>query len=210
MLTIAEDFILLVLDPRTGDFRRLKTDDLHAGLVGASVMELALRERTDSDDETLWVLDAKPTGYDSLDLILSAMTEPGFPKDIGKIIGALMPLAERVEMNVLSKLRARKVIATGEARNLMLRKVTRHAILDAAPLRQTKERLTRMLMGEELPDPRDVCLMTLVKACGLLEEVIPKAGSAEAMERLNGFSTMDLMGKHVQRYLEGVERGAAG
>jgi hypothetical protein len=207
MLTIAEDFILLVLDPRTGDFRRLGTEYLHAGLVGASVMELALRERTDSDDENLWVLDAKPTGYDSLDLILSAMVAPGFPKEIDKIIGALMPLAERVEMNVLSKLRARKVIATGEARNLMLRKVTRHAILDAAPLRQTKERLTHMLMGEELPDPRDVCLMTLVKTCGLLEEVIPKSASEGAMERLSGFSTMDLMGQHVRRYLEGRPAG---
>lgn len=202
MLTIAEDFILLVLDPRKGDFRRLKTEYLHAGLVGASVMELALRDRTDSDDENLWVLDAKPTGYDSLDLILSAMIEPGFPKEIGKIVGALMPLAERVELNVLSKLRSRKVIATGEARDLMLRKVTRHALLDAEPLRKTKDRLTRMLMGEELPDPRDVCLMTLVKTCGLLEEVIPKSSSEAAKERLDGFSNMDLMGKHVQRYLD--------
>lgn len=92
----------------------------------------------------------------------------------------------------------------------MLRKLTRHAILDAAPLRQTKDRLTRMLMGEELPDPRDVCLMTLVKTCGLLEEVIPKAGSAEAMERLSGFSAMDLMGQHVRRYLEGGRTAAGG
>jgi hypothetical protein len=102
----------------------------------------------------------------------------GYIRFANGIIGALMPLAGRVEMNVLSRLRSRKVIATGEARNLVLRKLTRHAILDAAPLRQTKDRLTRMLMGEELPNPRDVCLMTLVKTCGLLEEVIPKAGSA--------------------------------
>lgn len=88
----------------------------------------------------------------------------GYIRFANGIIGALMPLAGQVEMNVLSRLRSRKL--------------TRHAILDAAPLRQTKDRLTRMLMGEELPDPRDVCLMTLVKTCGLLEEVIPKAGSA--------------------------------
>ena len=79
MLTIAEDFILLALDPKTGDFRRLQTEYLHAGLIGASVMELALWERTDSDIENVWVLDAKPTGYHSLDLVLAAMAQPGFP-----------------------------------------------------------------------------------------------------------------------------------
>ena len=36
MLTIAEDFILMALDPKTGDFRRLQTEYLHAGLIGAS------------------------------------------------------------------------------------------------------------------------------------------------------------------------------
>lgn len=202
MLTIAEDFILLVLDPETGSFQRLRAEHLHAGLIGASVMELALRERTDGDDENIWVLDAKPTGYPSLDLILSAMVEPGFPKEINKVIGALMPLGERVEMNVLSKLRSRNIITTSEARNLMLRKVTRHAILDPKPLASVKAHLTRVLAGEEIPDPRDVCLLTLIRTCGLIGEVMPTDGGAAAMERLDGFSTMDLMGKHVQRYLE--------
>jgi golgi phosphoprotein 3 len=210
MLTIGEDFILLALDPRTGDFRRLQTEYLHAGLIGACVMELALRERTDSDTDHVWVLDTKPTGYDSLDLVLTAMAQPGFPQEMDKVIGALMPLAERVEMNVLSKLRARNVLSTTEVRNLLMRKVTRHTILDPAPLQEAKKHLASVLAGDVLPDPRDVCLLTLAKTCGLLDDIIPAEHADAAFDRLSGFSAMDLVGQNVRRYLHLFERDTAG
>jgi hypothetical protein len=210
MLTIGEDFILLALDPRTGDFRRLQTEYLHAGLIGACVMELALRERTDSDTDIVWVLDSKPTGYDSLDLVLTAMVQPGFPQEMDKVIGALMPLAERVEMNVLSKLRARNVLATAEVRNLLMRKVTRHTIIDPAPLQEAKTHLASVLAGDMLPDPRDVCLLTLAKTCSLLDDIVPPAYAEAAFDRLSGFSALDLVGQHVRRYLYLFERDAAG
>jgi Golgi phosphoprotein 3 len=210
MLTIAEDFILMALDPKTGDFRRLQTEYLHAGLIGASVMELALWERTDSDTDRVWLLDTKPTGYPSLDLILSAMAKPDFPQEMDKVIGALMPLGERVEMDVLSKLRARNILEKTEARSLLLRKVTRHTIRDPAPLQQTKKHLAKVLAGDEIPDPRDVCLLTLAKTCALLDDIVSPADSQAAFDRLSNYSAMDLVGQNVRRYLYLFERDAAG
>jgi hypothetical protein len=210
MLTIAEDFILLALDEKTGDFRRLQTEYLHAGLIGASVMELALWGRTDSDMESVWLLDAKPTGYASLDLVLAEMAKPDFPRELVKVIGALMPLGERVELDVLSKLRTRNILAMTESRSMLLRKVTRHTVLDPAPLKQTKEHLARVLAGDILPDPRDVCLLTLAKTCALLDDIVSKDDSEAAFERLSSFAAMDIIGRDVRRYLYLFERDAAG
>ena len=75
MLTIAEEFVLLALDGRTGDFRKIQTEYLHAGLLGAAVMELALAGRIDSDVDRAWVVDPAPTGDPSLDPVLGAMAD---------------------------------------------------------------------------------------------------------------------------------------
>jgi hypothetical protein len=210
MLTIAEEFILLALDPKTGDFRRLQTEYLHAGLIGASVMELALWDRTDSDADNVWVLDAKPTGYASLDLVLAEMSKPGFPRELDKVIGALMPLGERIEQDVLSKLRARNVLALTEVRSMLFRKVTRHTVRDPAPLEETKKRLALILAGDDVPDPRDVCLLTLAKTCALLDDIVPEAYSDAILDRLSSFSAMDIIGRNVRRYLYLFERDTAG
>jgi hypothetical protein len=121
-----------------------------------------------------------------------------------------MPLAERVEMNVLSKLRARNVLSTTEVRNLLMRKVTRHTILDPTPLQDVKKHLASVLAGDVLPDPRDVCLLTLAKTCGLLDDIIPAEYADAAFDRLSGFSAMDLVGQNVRRYLHLFERDTAG
>ena len=57
MLTIAEEFVLLALDGRTGDFRKIQTEYLHAGVLGAALMQLAL-----ADEFGLHVFDCTNTG----------------------------------------------------------------------------------------------------------------------------------------------------
>ena len=72
---------------------------------------------------------------------------------------------------------ARKVLATAEARSMLLRKVTRHTMIDPAPLQEAKKHLASVLAGDMLPDPRDVCLLTLAKTCSLLDDLVPPAYS---------------------------------
>jgi hypothetical protein len=93
---------------------------------------------------------------------------------------------------------------------MLLRKVTRHTIIDPTPLQQTKEHLARILSGDTLPDPRDVCLLTLAKTCALLDDIVSKDDSEAAFERLSGFAAMDIIGRDVRRYLYLFERDAAG
>ncbi len=209
MLTIAEEFVLLALDGRTGDFRKIQTEYLHAGLLGAAVMELALAGRIDSDVDRAWVVDPAPTGDPSLDPVLGAMAAPGFPPELESVIGHLMPLGDSVTEQVLSRLCEKKVLSRSEARNMLLKKVTRYSMQDASAFEAMRARLAAVLGGGDLPGPRDVCLMTLAKTCGVLDQIVPPAGLQGAHELLSKFSSMDLIGQNVRRYLYLFERDMA-
>src|SRR5689334_3946003 len=76
MLTFAEELLLLSHDEKTGHF--LNMDDAMPALAGAVLMELAIRDRIDTDLDKLMVVDATPTGEPVLDGILAQMAaEPG-------------------------------------------------------------------------------------------------------------------------------------
>jgi hypothetical protein len=210
MLTTVEDFVLLALDARTGDFRGINAEYLHAGLIGAAVMELALLERIDSDVDKAWVIDPRPTGDQTLDPVLTEMTKPGFPPQIEQVIGRLMPLGGTVQEAALARLCQAGVLERSEVRSLLLRKATRHVVKDGRDLAETQDRLRQLLRGDSLPDPRDVCLITLAKTCGLLDRLVPPEDLQAAMDRVSKFAAMDLIGQNVRRYLYLFERDVAG
>jgi golgi phosphoprotein 3 len=210
MLTTVEEFLLLALDGRTGDFRRISTEYLHAGLIGAAVMELALMDRIDSDVDRAWVIDPSPTGDAALDSVLAGMTKPGFPPEPDRMIERLMPLAEIVQDNTLARLCARGVLERSEARSLLLKKVTRHVVKDGQDFEETRGRLRQLLTGDGLPDSRDVCLITLAKTCGLLDQLIAAHEMPAAMDRVSSFAGLDLIGQNVRRYLYLFERDLTG
>lgn len=206
MLTTAEEFLLLALDGRTGDFRKIQTEYLHAGLIGAAVMELALAGKIDSDVDGAWVVDPAATGDSSLDPVLAAMARPGFPKKLEQVIGELIPLGEHVQQQVLERLCARRVLEKSEGRSVLLKKVTRYTLADGRDLNESKERLAQLLKGDGLPDPREVCLLTLAKTCGLVEQLVPAGELDAAYDRLSKFASLDLIGQNVRRYLYLFER----
>lgn len=210
MLTTAEEFLLLALDGKTGDFRKINTAYLHAGLTGAAVMELALVERIDSDVDRAWVLDPAPTGDAALDIVLAEMASPGFPEQIEKVIERLMPLAETVQERTLEGLRQSGVLERSESRSLLLKKVTRFTLKDAREFEETRARLRELLTGDGLPEPRDVCLITLAKTCGLLDQLVGPDELQAATDRVSKFAGMDLIGQNVRRYLYLFERDLAG
>ena len=67
MLSFAEEIVLLLLDDASGEFAPLPQSVFGIVVAGAALMDLALRNRIDTDLEKLVVVDPTPTGDDILD-----------------------------------------------------------------------------------------------------------------------------------------------
>ena len=66
-----------------------------------------------------------------------------------------------------------------------------------------------MLLRDGLPDPRDVCLMSLAETCGIIRQIVPGSELKVARERIAKFSRMELIGQNVNHYIELFERAMA-
>lgn len=209
MLTVPEQFLLLTLDTGTGEFVKLPEEYSRAGFAGAALMELALAGRIDSDVDRVWVNDPSVTGDASLDPVLSAMAKPGFTPGLERFIAQIVPLGDVVRQETLDRLCERGVLTRTDQRKFWLKSKANFALTQAADFSEVKERLLEVLRGNTLPEPQDVCVMALAKACGLVEQIVPPAEMKAALARLEAFSKTELIGQNVRRYLYLFERDIA-
>ena len=80
MLSFAEEIVLLLLDEAEGTFVPVPESVFGVVVVGAALMDLAIRNRVDADLEQLMVVDGTPLGDDILDDVLRRQAD-GRPQD---------------------------------------------------------------------------------------------------------------------------------
>lgn len=203
MLTIPEEFLLLTIkdDDEDGGFVDIPREAISAGFIGAAIMQLALENRIDSDLDRIWIIDKTPTGEPNVDLVLNKITAPNFQLESAKLIGQLIGYGNQVRDLALDRLVERGILSQVEGRILWILKSRKYPVIDGKEIREVKLRLLEVLLRDELPDPRDVCLMSLAETCGIIRQIVPASELNRASERLSQLAKMDLIGQNVSRYI---------
>lgn len=201
MLTVPEEFLLLTIKDDEGGFVDIPREAVSAGFIGAAIMELALQNRIDSDLDRIWVIDKTPTGEKAVDLVLGKISAPTFELEAAKLIDQLVIYGNEVRELSLDRLCERKILTKSEGRILWFLKARRYPVVDGKEIREVKLRLLEVLLRDELPDPRDVCLMSLAETCGIIRQIVPASELKRASERLSQLAKMDLIGQNVTRYI---------
>lgn len=209
MLTVPEEFLLLTLEDEDGSFIDIPLEYQRAGFVGAAIMELALEGRIDKDLHKVRVVNAAPTGNAAIDPVLARISSPGFDNDPDNLINQLIELGDTVREESLKRLCAKKILVETEGRLLWFLKTRRYPAIDGKEIREVKLRLLEVLLRDGLPDPRDVCLMSLAETCGIIRQIVPASELKLARERIAKFSKMELIGQNVNHYIEIFERAMA-
>lgn len=206
MLSVPEEFLLLTLKDEGGAFVDLPAESRRVGFVGATLMELALQDRLDYDNTQVWLVDETPTGSRSLDAVLTRLSNPLFSKQSEHLISRLVDLGDSVREACLNTLCERGILVETEGRFRWLLKARRYPMTDGREIREVKLRLLEVLLHDELPDPHDVCLMSLVETCGLTGQIVEQSDLALAESRIAKFSMMELVGQDSRRYLDFLSR----
>ena len=209
MLTVPEEFLLLTLKDEDGGFVDIPLEYQRAGFLGAAIMELGLQGRLDSDLNRVWVVDKTPTGDASLDPVLEKLAAPGFDSSADNLINQLIEQGDAVRAQALARLCDKKILVETEGRLLWFLKTRRYPAIDGKEIREVKLRLLEVLLRDGLPDPRDVCLMSLAETCGIIRQIVPGSELKVARERIAKFSRMELIGQNVNHYIELFERAMA-
>jgi golgi phosphoprotein 3 len=199
MLGFAEEILLLQLDDTHGRFIDLPLSAADVVLAGAALMELALDNRVDSDLEHLILVDRTPTGDDILDDVLDRLGQAGAGLSVAAALELITANAEKYQQRALKRLVAKGILREEDGRFLWVFHTRRYPVVDDREQREVKARLHQILLTDEIPDPRDVVLICLIDACGLLDLVLRPDEIARTKIRVEQLSRLDLIGQAVTK-----------
>lgn len=202
MLTCAEELLLLAHDEKSGQFANLQDLLMNTALAGAVLMDLALLNRIDTDLSALVILDPSPTGEKLLDYALGtlatlpAKTTTVDALDLLRKQGAtLMDLA-------IARLIERGILQEREGRILWVFESRRYPLIDGKELQEVKRRIADLLLSDDIPDPRDVVIICLAEACGLLRRVFSESELRSAEKRIAQLTKLDLIGQAMTNMMQ--------
>ena len=207
MLTFVEETCLLLLDERTGELLPVHPNILECALVGAALVDLAFVYRIDTDPKSLTVMDRSPTGEAMLDRILARIGEQSETSDTATWIKTL----SRDEAAALQKLAMDRLVERGilerkEKKSLLGFRSIHYRTVDHAAARKVKERMKALILTDEIPDPRDIALLSLVDACNILPHIFTGGEAKGAGVRIKQLRSLDLVGRDAVGAVAEIER----
>ncbi len=198
MITFAEETLALLLDDKTGAFLPIGKYALEHALVGGVLLDLAFADRIDTDPERLMIIDPTPTGNPMLDGALERISGSGESKDTTAWLETLS--AEQgpaIQEQAIEGLVERGVLERREEKFLWVFRSRRYPMIDGKVQREARQRVMGVLFSGDIPDPRDIALICIADACGVLKSVFGENELDEIAPRLEQLRMMDLIGREL-------------
>lgn len=202
MLYFAEEIMLLLLDDRDGSFLPIPQSSLKSALAGAVLMDLALLDRIDTDPRTLILVDEKPTGDPLLDPTLERIAAARRSHDAHHWVWRAANHADEIRETALARLVEKGILSREEDRFLWVFRSRRYPIVDGEAEREVKLRIMGVLLSDDIPDPRDIAIIGLCDACGILDHMLAPRELGQARQRIDQVSRLDLIGQSVANVIE--------
>ncbi|TDJ06567.1 MAG: GPP34 family phosphoprotein [Deltaproteobacteria bacterium] len=202
MLTLAEDIILLLLDDDTGKLASIDLMTLNYAMAGAVLMDLALRNKIDTDLESLIVADSTPTGLQMLDTYLDKISSENKENNTRYWLTELSNYGEDIVDSALNMLVEKKILKTEEKKILWVIATRVYPMIDDKEEKEVKRRIIDLLMSDEIPTPQDVVLVSLMDTCSLFTMILSSKEVEKLSSRIEQIRKLDLIGQEVNKVLE--------
>ncbi len=211
LLTIPEELFLLTVNESTGRRAFLKSRKFDVLLSAAILMDLSLHGRIDSDLESIIPVRPDPTGHVLLD---EALVQIIRQREIQKISWWLLKLAEQSR-------RYREMLVKGLLQKGLVRMEKEHVFLGfkshTYPIPASdkeipviKSRIRKLVFSEDLPDFRDVVIISVAWYGGLMDLVFSPEEIQQRGERMEQLARMDLIGQAVSSSMQKITQSIIG
>jgi hypothetical protein len=214
VLTLLEEVVLLTIDPRTGCLRGDQQFSVPYALTGAALFDLALAGRVDTDVDSIQVIDRTLTGNRLQDELLAELAARADTMSVREWVEQTFRLHRDLEDRALAQLVDRGLVREEKSRRLWVIEVQRFPLVDGKPQQLAKERLAQAILGDGIPATRDIMLVSLVAACGLLNLVLTPAQQDTRAHRIEALSTLETISRNVSGAIAGLyedmARGVSG
>lgn len=203
-LTLAEQLLLIATHDRKGSKLMAASTALPYGIAGGLLLEASMGGKLMWREKRLAVIDRSPTGDALIDEALEQIAMAPKERDAKYWVSRLARKIKKIERRTSESLVEKGVLRHEEKHFLWVIPYQRFPERDPQPERLVRERLYDVISGRIAPSDRHVALISLVFACGLLNEVVPKGERREAKKRVKEMLKGEAVGKAVSAVVEEI------
>ena len=160
-------------------------------------MDLALNDRIDTDTRELFVVNPEPLGEPVLDRALALIAKENGNCSTDKWVHTFGSDRDDVLQQLTDRLVERRIAIRDRYDRLL--------IMGGAG-RDVRRRIAGTLMSSEIPDPRDIMIISLADTCDLWRGLMNDSSHARLAPKIGQIANMDLIGQAVARAMD-LDRG---
>ncbi len=198
-IRFAEEILLLILDEEHGDLPQSYSEHLlDIVAAGAVLMDLAQERRIDTDLEQLVLVDPTPLEDELLDPTLADIASGPGDRNADYWLVRTAERGREIRERALARLVENGVLETDAGGIFFSSAVTRsrrYPTRDGSQIEEARLRIMRVLFSDEIPDPRDVVLICLSDASGVLGRLLTPQERSRLRERIEQIRKLDLIGR---------------
>lgn len=209
MLTFPEEIMLMILEDEDGKVLHVPELSMRCVLSGAVLMELALRNKIDTDLEKLIVIDKTPTDDEMLDPTLATIVESKEDHNAKFWVEKCALNADEIRKLALNRLVEKKILEKVDDSFLWVFRTRRYPVIDGKVEQEVKLRIMDLLFSDKLPGPRDIVIISLVEASGIFKHILSENEHRKCLGRIKQIRNMDLLGRAVTNSVRDIEASLA-
>ncbi|MYD43404.1 MAG: cytochrome P450 [Gammaproteobacteria bacterium] len=201
-LSIVEELALMLLKDEDGSVVALSPNwHMWCGFAGAILLELSFKQRIDADVTGLRVLDTTPTGNALVDPALALIAQADKVHVPQYWIEKLAMDGDELIDKVLEQLVEAGILFEDHAGFWSLTDKVRsegfYPLAGDEGNEEVRVRIRNCVLGNDLPYPKDVTLIALLRACDAFKTFLTLDEYELAEERIQLLAGLDLFGKAI-------------
>jgi len=205
LLTIVEKILLFLLDDEKGTMPPVPQLTLHFVLAGAVLMDLAIRNKIDSDGETIKVIDQSSTGEHLLDVTLAEICSQPDQQDVVYWINKIADGGEELKGLGFQSLVDREILETVEKNYFWVVKTQTYPTVDDEAERRVKLRIMNILYGGSEPEHKDTVLICLMDCCDIFRTMLGPTELAKVRPRIDEIAQRDEIGLTTAKLVRDIQ-----
>ncbi len=204
-LALHQDFVLLALNPETGQFRG---NFQSYACAGAVIMELALRGHISAEGKKVMVAGNAAFGDPIVDRMLEQISSAKRPKSLR---GWVSKLGGRSKLTheIAQTLETRGIVRSERKRFLGLIPYTTYPLIDPGPRDRLVTDLRHASLEAEIPPVRLSTLAAFCDSTGILRHFFDRQERSLVKKRLKQWKKDDVYARAVGETIAGVQAAVA-
>lgn len=210
MFTLFEELFLLSIHEDKGTFIKSSVDRIKPGLVGAVLAELTLMGRIQTNDNhRLRLLDDSSTGDELLDDVLSVLKESEKERKWGYWVNQLYQKSEKFPKEITYRLIQKGIVTQDDDHLLWVIPSPFHPEAQASTKYMVNRHLRGIVLAQEENGSRDIAMLALLRACGLLDLTFLRDERRLASRFINKLVVTNAMTDPLAQTLQEIETAIA-